>query len=57
MQTRRGDGLVLSGEKRFSTAGRTLLPNDEQYRVATLEGMRDYMDRLLGECKENADAQ
>jgi hypothetical protein len=48
--------LVLAGEKRFSTAGRTLLPNNEQYRVAALEGMRDYMNRLLGEYKEHAES-
>jgi hypothetical protein len=48
--------LVLAGEKRFSTAGRTLLPNDEQYRLAALEGMRDYIDRLSGEYKENAES-
>ena len=30
--------------------------DDEQYRLAALEGMRDYIDRLSGEYKENAEA-
>jgi len=29
---------------------------DEQYRLAALEGMRDYIDRLSGEYKENAES-
>ena len=33
----------------FQPHGRTLLPNEEQCRLAALEGVRDYMDRLLGE--------
>jgi len=33
----------------FQPQDRTLLPNDEQYRLAALEGVRGYMDRLLGE--------
>jgi hypothetical protein len=41
-QTRRGDGLVL--EKRFNR--RTHAADDAQYRLAALEGMRDYIDRL-----------
>jgi hypothetical protein len=30
--------------------------DDEQYRLAALEGMRDYIDRLSGEYKENAES-
>ena len=33
----------------FQPQDRTLLPNDEQYRLTALKGVHDYMDRLLGE--------
>jgi hypothetical protein len=38
----------------FQRQDRTLLPNDEQYWLAALEGVHDYMGWLLGEQKENA---
>ena len=28
---------------------RTLLPSDEEYRLAALESIRDYVDEILGE--------
>jgi hypothetical protein len=39
----------------FQRQDRTLLPNDEQYRLAALEAVHDYMGWLLGEQKENAE--
>lgn len=33
----------------FQPQDRSLLPSDEQYRLAALQGVRDYVDRLLGE--------
>jgi|SRR5581483_8260944 len=33
----------------FQPQDRSLLPSDEQYRLAALQGVREYVDQLLGE--------